>query len=612
MSGRRCGTFASAVNGRLATGLMTVLLIAPPMRAATFRAPLLPGDDAPATPGLAHILEAMATLPPIGSPFELTDLEWHFGIGDPSEGRNPPYACKPALTETVHAPHRVLRPDTPLWFEATMDASEPMILRVWGDDGVQVFVDGRRVRSIANQLFPLPAGNDQTLTVRVVNNAMSGSLRSVERASAVRYQAWRSETGLRDRVRHLASKLARLQVSDPAALAPVTSAVLAAVRAPSSATVTAAEQSLERWPIFRVAPFLQEPVAGGMTVVWETDAAGTATFEWTVAPPDSTDVPSLPWAHAQPVASDDGLFEVRVHDLPPAHTVFYRIRQEELTSEVFSFVTAATSGGFDFTVWADSQGGWATFGRLIQHMDTQPPAFSVGVGDLVNTGSLSAPWLSFYAAIHPLAARRPFFLVPGNHDYDGYYDDFVPLLYHRYARNQRLGGEHNNFFAWTWQNARFVALDPNENFPVSLPVDGEQYRCLMAEVQSEAWRAADWRFVFVHQPCYAQGWSGYHGDQRIRDLLDSLAVQCGIDFVVAGHAHNYERLTIAHAGGRTHHVVVGGAGGRLEPAPGSVFPVMDRVIKTHHYGRFRVEGPRVDFEMIDASGTTRDHFTATR
>jgi hypothetical protein len=343
-----------------------------------------------------------------------------------------------------------------------------------------------------------------------------------------------------------------------------------------------------------------------MTIVWESDTAGAATFEWTIAAPEAG------WPHAAQLSSDDGLFEVRLDDLPPAQTVCYRIRQDESVSDVFSFVTADGDGAFEFTVWADSQGGWATFGRLVEHMRADPPAFSVGAGDLVNTGSLSAPWLSFFAAIHPLASSRPFFLVPGNHDYDGYYDDFEPVLYDRYARNQRLGRGHNHYFAWTWRNARFVALDPNENFPISFPADSEQHRWLLAEVQSEAWRRADWRFVFLHQPCYSEGWSGYHGDRRIRELLDDLAARFGIDFVVTGHAHNYERVTKSHASGRTHHVVVGGAGGRLEPEGGPVSLVMDRIIKTHHYGRFRVAGPRVEFEMIDLAGVKRDSFSVNQ
>src|SRR5688572_10354483 len=120
MDGRayyRCGGGAGV---RLVLGAVYLLLFVGSLRAATYRAPLLPGDDGPARPSVAHVLEAFAALPPIASPFELTDLEWHFGLGDPTEGKNPPYAWKPALKETVRTPHRVLQPDTPMWFETTV------------------------------------------------------------------------------------------------------------------------------------------------------------------------------------------------------------------------------------------------------------------------------------------------------------------------------------------------------------------------------------------------------------------------------------------------------------------------------------------------------------
>ncbi len=549
--------------------------------------------------------EAHAGLPsPPPPPFEGIDVVWHYGVGDPDEGPNPSLSLKPALNQGVRLPHLVLLPDTPLWYETVIDAAEPAILKIIGDDGVQVFVNGGRVRSFEGILFPLPAGREQTLTIRVVNNAQHGGLSSVARASSDCYTAWETRQNLRRRLDHVVRKLAALPARDRAVLDAI---VLAAVQEPSEASLTEAEKALTPWPSLRIAPFLQNPAAGRMTIRWESDTTGAAVLDWSL---DHAG-PGI-WRYSQRVAGNDGLFETTLTGLPSGRKVFYRVRQDETTSAPYEFTTPAADGGeFQFTVWGDSQTGWGTLRRLLGLMEADPPAFTVGVGDLVNAGFQPDHWRGFFAAIQPLASRVPFMLMPGNHDYDGYYDDFEATLFRRYAR--RPG--QPNYLAWTWGCARFVALDPNDTFPISIPPGSAQHAWLMRELASEAWRKAVWRFVFVHQPCRSQGKpDGYEGDRRIRDLLDPLAEQAGIDFIISGHTHDYERLRIEHPGGGcTHHLIVGGAGAPLTSPHDYPSPfAMDALIREHHFGRFHVSPCRVEFEVIDLEGRRRDHFAAAR
>jgi hypothetical protein len=345
-----------------------------------------------------------------------------------------------------------------------------------------------------------------------------------------------------------------------------------------------------------------------MTIRWETDAAGEAGLDWSEAP-ESGGFPD--WQRTHRVAGPDGLFETTLAGLPAGRRIFYRLRQRETESGMHSFFTPAAGSDVHFTVWGDSQTGWPALGRLLKLMQADPPDFTVGVGDLVGTGCMKEQWLDFFAAIRPFAARWPFILMPGNHDYDGYYDDFIPANFRRHAR----GKDEPNYRAWSWHNVRFVAVDPNETFPISIRENGVQHAWLLAETRSPEWRAADWRIVFVHQPCYSQGKpDGYEGDLRIRNLLGPLAADAGIDFIISGHTHDYERLKITHPDGRfTHHLIVGGAGASLTPAhTEEPRVVMDRLIRAHHYGRFRISGPTVEFEIIDLDGRRRDHLVVTK
>jgi hypothetical protein len=55
-------------------------------------------------------------------------------------------------------------------------------------------------------------------------------------------------------------------------------------------------------------------------------------------------------------------------------------------------------------------------------------------------------------------------------------------------------------------------------------------------------------------------------------------------------------------------LIVGGAGGSLEPQESSSDPKMDTVIKQHHIGRFTVDGQKINFESISSEGEVLDAF----
>lgn len=260
---------------------------------------------------------------------------------------------------------------------------------------------------------------------------------------------------------------------------------------------------------------------------------------------------------------------------------------------------------FSFSAWGDSQGGWAVFQALANQMAVRPDAFSIGLGDLVSNGAEEGGWLSFAMALQPLLRAMPVYAVAGNHDYDGLYNDLVPRLYLQHTREDGRGPP---YFSWSHAGAFFMAVDPNNTFPLGF--DAAQLAWIDATMASDAWREANWRFVLLHQAPYSQGWQGYHGDTFIRDLVEARAESHRIDVVLTGHSHNYERLSKTYGNQKTHFFVLGGAGGGLEPPESSDYPVMDRVIKQHHFAVFSVTPGGVEVEVIGLDGAELDRWTS--
>ncbi len=56
-------------------------------------------------------------------------------------------------------------------------------------------------------------------------------------------------------------------------------------------------------------------------------------------------------------------------------------------------------------------------------------------------------------------------------------------------------------------------------------------------------------------------------------------------------------------------MVLGGAGGGLEPPESSDYPVMDRVIKQHHVAVFSVAPGVVDVEIVGLDGAELDRWS---
>ena len=86
------------------------------------------------------------------------------------------------------------------------------------------------------------------------------------------------------------------------------------------------------------------------------------------------------------------------------------------------------------------------------------------------------------------------------------------------------------------------------------------------------WLSADlaattqpWRIVFFHRPSYS---SGFHGsDPQLQQAFGPIFEQRGVQLVINGHEHNYERLVPWRETGpqAVTYVVTGGGGAALRP-----------------------------------------------
>jgi hypothetical protein len=128
---------------------------------------------------------------------------------------------------------------------------------------------------------------------------------------------------------------------------------------------------------------------------------------------------------------------------------------------------------------------------------------------------------------------------PGNHDYAG--GSGSP--YFRYF-GARAGEPDKGYYSFDFAGWHFISLNSEvvggENF-----VEKEQEAWLQADLRAHA---ADCTVAYWHRPRFS---SGPHGSNRAFQRLWQILYQNGVDLVLNGHDHDYERFVAQTPEGKT-------------------------------------------------------------
>ena len=195
------------------------------------------------------------------------------------------------------------------------------------------------------------------------------------------------------------------------------------------------------------------------------------------------------------------------------------------------------------------------------------------LGDLQYECGTSAEFeAGFDRAWGPLVDRM--YPVPGNHDYgmgcanqstSGYAQAFGP----------RVGGPGQLYYSANVGSWHVVALDSNCDLKGDCGADSPQGRWLANDLaESDAMCT----LAVMHHPRFS---SGAHGDGQMVEELWQVLASGGVDVVLAGHDHDYERFAAMTPAGEIDDsgmpsFVVGTGGRNLrtfdgEPRPGSEY-----------------------------------------
>lgn len=322
-------------------------------------------------------------------------------------------------------------------------------------------------------------------------------------------------------------------------------------------------------------PYLQQLTSTSVNVRWRTEVPASAKVYY------GTDVNNL----SQNVSDNTQItdHDVQIPGLQPFTKYYYKIESNgvELTSTTIAdqyFTTAPVRGTVQpIRVWSigdfgkGNNGEKATRDSYLQYSQDKHTDVFIWNGDNVyENGTDDEYQQKVFDTIYGYGnvfKHMPFYPAPGNHDYNsicpvpcntnpsqhsGPYYDMVTVPTNGEAGGVASGLE--NYYSYDYGNVHFVALnselgsitagyDWNGVYNPNNATNSPMMQWLRADLEAND---LPWVIVYWHQCPYTQG--SHHSDdfwetymKAMRTNIVPVLEEYGVDLVVCGHSHVYER-----------------------------------------------------------------------
>jgi hypothetical protein len=390
-----------------------------------------------------------------------------------------------------------------------------------------------------------------------------------------------------------------------------------------------------------------------MTVRWRTS----------LATPSRVDLGSVPGAYTRTVLDTLNTtdHEVTVTGLSPKTAYAYAVGQPagllSPPDATYRFVTPPLAGAAgSVRVWVVGDSGEngtaaaAVRDRFEAWSAARPPDLWLMLGDNAYSSGTDADYQSGCFNQYPVEMRKwPLFPTRGNHDvlYSGPGNDYLDFF--TLPSLGQCGGVPSgteSYYSYDWGNVHFICLDSEGS---DRTLGGPMIMWLRQDLAATN---AAWIVCYWHHPPYTKG--SHDSDdptdsggrlqdmrQNVLPILDST----GVDLVLSGHSHSYERsyLLNGHYGLSTTLTLamkVGAGDGRVDgigaytklhagkhPFEGAVYTVAGSSSKTDPVSPMPCmvasistlgslvldfSGNRLDARFLDATGAVRDSFAIVK
>lgn len=363
---------------------------------------------------------------------------------------------------------------------------------------------------------------------------------------------------------------------------------------------------------FSRGPIIQSVTTNSAKVLWKTGSNLTGRVEFGLASTAEQSV-SLP--------ADSTVQIAMLPQLQPGTNYVYRVVVSDGIrtgrSTISSIATAPTNGITRFSALGDSGNGGLTQYAVAASLRTWNPDLVLHLGDVIYPAfSNSLADIRCLSVYQRQMASTPYYFTFGNHDL--YSNDDGPYL-NSFALPTNSASGTSHYYSFDHGDVHFVSVFLPTLTPFSqqtahgLAVGSTQYNWLTNDLATTSRR---WKVLFFHAPMNTSSahryddlnGNGTYDRFEISAMLDPVCERYGVQLVLNGHDHNYERF---RPKGALTRIVSGGGGyplyGMVERDPESVW-----FQSVHHHLRVTVDGDWMKTEAVATDGTVIDSTTIPR
>jgi hypothetical protein len=298
-------------------------------------------------------------------------------------------------------------------------------------------------------------------------------------------------------------------------------------------------------------PYLQLTTPTSVTVVWRTDTTSDSRVRYGTVQGSLTSTVTVATSVTNHVVTITGLTAATKYYYDAGSSTAV---QAGGTAEHY-FVTAPTPGSSpSFRAWIVGDSGTggsdqiAVRNAMLAYTGAARPDMMLHVGDIAYTSGSETEFTDFHFTMYQDIARHTVqWPTLGNHEGASttsgqpgastgpYYDAYV-LPTSAEAGGAASGTEA--YYSFNYGNTHFISLN---SYQVSRSASGPMATWLQSDLSATN---AQWIVAFWHHPPYSHGTHNSDTETELREMRSNILPILeagGVDLVLCGHSHNYER-----------------------------------------------------------------------
>ncbi|XP_021755779.1 purple acid phosphatase 18-like [Chenopodium quinoa] len=229
--------------------------------------------------------------------------------------------------------------------------------------------------------------------------------------------------------------------------------------------------------------------------------------------------------------------------LNPDTAYFYRCGGE---GPEFQLKTPPAQLPITFAIAGDlGQTGWTK--STLDHIDLCKYDMHLLPGDLSYANYMQHRWDTFGELVQPLASRRPWMVTEGNHEKEN-----IPLVkegFQSYNARWKMpfeesGSSSNLYYSFEVAEVHVIMLGSYTDYDEY----SEQFRWLKADLGKVDRKRTPWLIALFHVPWYNSNTAHQGEGDEMMSYMEPLLYAAGVDMVLAGHVHAYERSNRVYGG----------------------------------------------------------------